>query len=461
MKRLVLALAAVLAVSGPALAETWQPEDFARVMPLTLSAQGGLYELPLPAEVYAGARRRDLGDLAVFNGKGEIVPFTLVVPAPPKAASVGKALPIFPMRRAAGKAPGGIALQVRTDEHGATVSLNAAPAQGGGAPESVSGYIVDAGNPELPVTGFDLTLGSGVREYLGSLRVETSDDLQHWREHATGALATLSAGEHWLNRDRIEFLPVKARYFRLSLSPETGAPRVDALSARFESPLAGEHREKASYLLAPVKGKTGEYLVRITGLMPVDRLRLVFPEDNSLAGAIFYSRPDPQSAWVLRGCGTFYRLSRAAKTFESPPLELAPVTDREWLILVRRSAGGFQGALPQLEMGWQAHRLVFLARGEPPFRLAYGSARVGEAALRDDGVAAELQSWERQQIRPQPAQAGPSREAGGAQALRPRVAAATWRNLLLWGALLLGVFLLARMACQLVREMGLGGTKKN
>lgn len=113
-----------------------------------------------------------------------------------------------------------------------------------------------------------------------------------------------------------------------------------------------------------------------------------------------------------------------------------------------------------LEVGWQPRELIFTARGEPPFRLAFGSTRSGENNLRDDTVAAGLAAWEKLQIRPLPAKAGASVESGGKKALRKSIPATTWRKLLLWGALLSGVLLLARMAWKLSREMGLDEAQK-
>jgi hypothetical protein len=297
--------------------------------------------------------------------------------------------------------------------------------------------------------------------YVGTLQVETSDDLRQWRQHASGALATLATGDRQLSRERVEFPPVKARYFRLTVCPVQGAPRLDAVAGRLESPATALGRQSRRFFITQVKGQNNEYLVRTDGYLPVDRLRLVFPDENSLAGASFLSRPDDRSPWVERGCGTFYCLRRDATVVESAALEIVPTTDRQWLIRVRHPSGAPGGSLPQLEVGWQPHRLVFAARGAAPFRLAYGSARIGPVVLRNDGIASGLATWEKQQITPLPARAGASVESGGRQALRPRIAAATWRSAILWGALLLGVSLLAGMAWRLVREMGLDEAQKN
>jgi uncharacterized protein DUF3999 len=145
---------------------------------------------------------------------------------------------------------------------------------------------------------------------------------------------------------------------------------------------------------------------------------------------------------------------------ESAPLEIAPTTDREWLLRVRQPGSGLGGKLPMLEIGWQPQLLTFAAQGEPPFRLAYGSARIGTDRLRDDSIAVSLAMLEKQQIKPLPATAGASVESGGRRALRQQISPTTWKKLLLWVALLLGVALLARMAWHLGWELGLDNTQK-
>jgi hypothetical protein len=455
-----IALLFALTATVTALAEdTPNINDFARMMPLTLSGTGALYELPLPTEVYKLSERRDLGDIALFNGAGEIVPFTLLQPSPLKASATGQQLPFFPLSAAPHIPSGTLSMQVRTDDSGAIVTLNTASGAAHGAP--VTSYIVDATALNRPISGFDIGLIPAVSGFIGTLQVESSDDLQQWRQHAVGAVATLSAGEQRLNRSRIKFSAIQARYYRLCISPEQGAPRIGSVTPRFENIQTMQRRETARYVITPVAGKSGEYLARTDGYMQVDRLRLLFTDENSLAGVTMLSRQDDKSPWVERGCGTFYRLRRDATVAESGALEIAPTSDRQWLIRVHPSGGGLGSRLPQLEVGWQPHRLIFAARGDAPFRLAYGSARTGQGNLRDASIASGLADWEKQQIKPLPAQAGASVESGGRQALKPRIPATTWRKVLLWGALLSGVMLLAGMAWRLVREMGVNDAKNN
>jgi hypothetical protein len=47
-------------------------EDFAYGMELTVSGKNAMYSLTLPADIYKGCTRPDLGDLRVFNAHGGV-----------------------------------------------------------------------------------------------------------------------------------------------------------------------------------------------------------------------------------------------------------------------------------------------------------------------------------------------------------------------------------------------------
>jgi len=64
-----------------------RPEDFAYGMAIRADAQDALYEIEIPAAVYRGVTRADLGDVRVFNGQGEVVPHSLR----PRAAASSEA----------------------------------------------------------------------------------------------------------------------------------------------------------------------------------------------------------------------------------------------------------------------------------------------------------------------------------------------------------------------------------
>ena len=89
---------------------------------------------------------------------------------------------------------------------------------------------------------------------------------------------------------------------------------------------------------------------------------------------------------MTRQSATFYRLASnppGSPDATSAPqrIGLAPISDRFWQVRFDRRAGDFGAQSPELELIWPAQRVVFAARGNPPFTLAIGRPRLTGAAL--------------------------------------------------------------------------------
>ena len=114
--------------------------------------------------------------------------------------------------------------------------------------------------------------------------------------------------------------------------------------------------------------------------------------------------------------------------------------------------GGFSSA-PQLQYALSGQRLVFLARGEGPYRLLLGNAKAASVEL---PLATLMPGYSSEQLRELPkatlllasAQAAPEQTQSGAVAGE---AQADWQRLALWAVLLAGVLLLGGMAYSLLR----------
>ena len=93
---------AILAVMcfGAASASAQNPNDYRYSIPLVTQNAEGLHRVEIPLAVYQGAARADLGDLRVFNGRGEKVPFAFAGEAKREIEKpVPLALPYFPLYR--------------------------------------------------------------------------------------------------------------------------------------------------------------------------------------------------------------------------------------------------------------------------------------------------------------------------------------------------------------------------
>ena len=103
-----------------------KPADFAFGVKLDASGSEALYEVTLPPSVYQGVTRRDLADVRVFNGRGEVVPHAWR-PRRTEKAQAGATLPLtlFPLKAAAGTHPDALSIRVNRSTGGAlSVDVN-------------------------------------------------------------------------------------------------------------------------------------------------------------------------------------------------------------------------------------------------------------------------------------------------------------------------------------------------
>ena len=405
-----------------------RPSDFAYGIPIQASGAGPLFEVALPRVVYETVTRADLGDLRVFNARGEVVPSALRRSEAAKASADWTRLALFPVH--GGKHnPDELALRIQKNKSGSIVSVQPGPGAGSGLPATF--YLVDASTDDRPIRALELNWKDpSSAGFNGDLRVEASDDLKRWRVLVNDApLARLHYQGRILERRHIEFGPVQARYLRLVwLAPERAvmlseirAERLaDALPPREWIPLAPTGRGD----------KPGEFLYALIGRMPADRVRIQLPQVNSVVGVELYSRAGRNDGWRLRASGPAYRLARNGVELSGDALSFSPDADgdREWQLRLAPSEAGSGNEAPAVELGWVPQQLLFAAYGEGPFLLAYGS----------DGMLPEGDSQEKllqeysARDAGEPASPGAPLALGGDERLRAPFTARPWRKWLLW-----------------------------
>ncbi len=149
-----------------------------------------------------------------------------------------------------------------------------------------------------------------------------------------------------------------------------------------------------------------------------------------------------------------YRLTHDGGEVVNSNLSFGAGSREQWLLRVDSRGGGMGSGLPQVEVGWVPQQIVFVARGEGPFVLAYGNARVKPADL---PIQTLVPGWRSDaELRAATATAGPQQTLAGPRALRSVPNYKTWA---LWASLAVGVLLLAWMAWALAREMKGHGPK--
>ena len=186
--------------------------------------------------------------------------------------------------------------------------------------------------------------------------------------------------------------------------------------------------------------------------LPVEALRIVPAEANSVIAAEVLARQESGSAWLPATQGAFSKLVRDGATFESPPVEVMNRSARSWMVRVKAGSGTVN-APPTLELHWRPAQVVFVARGEGPFTLAVGNLESKSAIL---SVSNVVPGYERgAELKLPEARVGEARvERREPSWWRRMGVEAGPRTLALWAVLVGGVLLLGVMAWRTNRAKG-------
>ena len=450
MKRLAAALfAATTAVASAA--ET--PNDFAYAMPIVAQAGEALYQVEVPSAVYRGVVRADLGDLRVFNAKGEVVPHAIRQRLPAdKATRNVTAFPIFPLRADRSGQLEDLQVRVQRRPDGTLVDIRSG--QKRATPVSTTlGYLLDASQTTQPIQALTFDWTTTREGFIGKLHIEGSDDLARWQTLVRDAtLLELEFGGHRLEQKRVELRPQRYRYLRLSWPSNQKA--LELIAVRGET-VADAREPQRTWLPLPAAtpGKNpGEYEYDIGGPIPFDRLRIELPQVNTLVQIHILARDKAADEWRMLGERLVYRLQRDGSEVTSPEIALAGRGERLLLLRVDQKGGGIGSGLPTVQLGYHPQQLVFAARGEGPFQLAYGSHAARAASF---SIASLIPGYGSEKEFPvKTATLGEPQKLAGEKRLRAPPAYRKWA---LWAALILGVAALGFMAYRLLRQMAAGG----
>jgi hypothetical protein len=443
------------------------PNDFAYGFTLgSAIPEAPAYRLALPFEVYRQRVRDDLGDLRIFNADGESVPHQLrrVTEFVADAAPF-QSLAVYPLRGDARRATEAMRLRIEAGTAGVelTTTLPTTVTSTAGTTADATpaaSYIVDARQVEGPIARLRLqwreapdAKQSGA--WSAGLALESSDDLNIWRAGGSGSVAHLIAGDTTLLANEIPLDNLRGRFYRVTWigTPPVIIERVDVQRSATRSSVPRQKRIVPGRAAADVPNA---WNYDLGASLPIDRLALKLPELNSVARLAVQWRATETGPWQDAPSFVAYRFAAPARgeagEFTSLPQPLG-LPDGTWVRTLRLTPQGGANAvgsrIPELEVGWVAHEVRFVGRGNAPFLLAYGSG----AAARDEAPLEQLVPGFGTTVPVATATIGEARTLGGVEKRAPPRFQIDWLTAALWAVLLAGVALLGSMALRLGREM--------
>lgn len=472
MRSLLLALLLpVLATAAPGQRHAPTADEFALRLPLEVSGDNGVVQLQLPLAVYQASRSPELADLRVYNGAGQLLPYSLHRPSYRTHIELRETdTRLFPIHRnaQAERGSGDLQLELRTGPDGAVVSVETRGAtQAADRGETLAALILDLGasaqGEVLESLRFELPASAA--NYQARLAVERSQDLKRWDGIANGSLDWIRSADdsQRLINDGIEVPAGEGRYLRLRWIE--GEPlQFSAVHARWRSATISPDPTLEVQLEGRPGRIEGDYAYSASPAMVATALGLDLPEPNTvLPVSIGFYRDQGQRSprWQLqpRVQSTFYRLKQNGSERRSGRIRIAPMSGEEWILRPRNPGH----AAPTLVLEWQPQTLVFNAQGQD-FVLAVGAAPEvhrrwtgGPAPMSQvapDFSAREIEQLERAKV------GAPISAAAGEQApsVEPTEDAdpARLRRFILWSVLGFGVLLLGFMSWRLYGQLNAG-----
>lgn len=447
VRRLVLSLGCLFVGSVAAAAPG--KNDYASGMTVQAPGVQPMIETDLPDIVYRTVTRADLGDLRVFNADGVPVPHAIC--SSPQSADpevTEQTLSVFVLRGRDQIYTESSRLNVETSS-GTRVELQES---GPPAPEVVSGliHIIDARDTRpLRSIRFDWSSPDGVSAV--KVRIEASNDLDRWRTVVSESTLLLAQQEgKELRRERIQLPLREYQYLRLQ-RVDNGPPLiVNAVTAEEVS----ESRELEPMWFTATRLPTkdsDEMMFDAEHVAPVTFARVRLKQQNSRASAVLQSRPDETSPWRTRWTGESYVIVSDTVRRESPPARIEPVHDRYWRVQILKDSQVYADSM--LELGYRPARVRFLAQGDGPFTLAYGSRRAEVAnPAACDQLLADVSAADRERMI-ELGYTGSVMSLGGPTALKPLPKQTPLKVVILWAVLVLGVALLVGMALSLLKRL--------
>ena len=445
--------AAALAALTASAASADQLQEFKIRTPITLQGDGPYYQLTLPLEAQFASHFLDMSDLRVFNGQGEMVPFSLI-----KGRSRGDEtvlrtpLTWFPLYATDPDLVPEIRVERRAD--GTLISVKGGEAKDPGR-QKLRGYLLDISHNKDAARKLELDWDSAVTGFQ-QLSVEASDDLQTWRAWQRSAqLARLEFGGQHLERKQIELPGDHADYIRLTWSMPQEAPQLTSVILTSSTSTYRPAPFLWSGEIQPTRTSAGEYEWEFPQRLAIEQIKIGVPQVNVLTPAEIWGKTGTEvnAPWQLLTTTVLYRLQIDGKELQQLEVALAGLPVKMIKLKSDPRTGGLGAGMPTLTYGMASHQVLFLARGSAPFVLAEGN---GQARAADLSPATLMPGYGTSAAPPisTATLASIASDQAVQQGLAPEAKSgfANWKAMILWAVLLTGIAAIAAMALHLLRQ---------
>ncbi|MBF0118330.1 MAG: DUF2339 domain-containing protein [Desulfobacterales bacterium] len=433
--------------AGPA------PSDFAYGLILkTDDTSSPFYEFTLPKEVYEKITRKDLRDLMVFNKEGQQLPYSIQpLKIAQKIEKKTVELPFFPLTME--KEESNLSVQVKTDLNGAIVNINQTNKDNISS-NKISAYLIDLSSLKDKPSALEFDWLKENTGFITYVNIKGSNNLNNWHYLVNGAcIADLYYGNNRLIRKEINLGVQFFKYLHLSSIEEKELNNLTAIRGSWLDKTSEQDYRWQSINAIEALSKSSDYFFELSGFFPINSVKIKLPEQNTVVNAELSSRFKETDNWTFQFRGVIYSLKMKNEILTNEPITIPfNTTDRYWRLSIDKNSSGIGPGIPALEFGWIAHKLTFVARGDPPFIIAFGSAKIESHIQQIDDLLQKMGNIKK-------INSYDLIELSGNKALKALPKPIEWRKFSLWFILISSVIGMGWMSWRLYKQMNIKGEK--
>ena len=342
-----------------------RPDDFAGQMSIS-GSEGDVMFLELPVNVYKHVERTDLGDIRVFDASGLPVPFELRKPERVSITPDPVPVAFFPWQAEEENLPGRTDIQI--DATGAVIKVNS-PVEDGA---KSSTYLLDLGGMQYSPSTLTFDFGNNQEDFNSNVEIRYSNDLASWQPYEKRQTVARFGSEQKTEHFTVQIPKNGPRYLLLILGKNT--PQLAGVEASFDpQSRPGELRTTS---IQGVKSENGmDVSYNTEGYFPIVAIDFILPKPDSISVDL-QNRMTEKAPWAFKAEGDIYRFKpdRSGNERSNKPFEISSRAPY-WQL---HAAGNVPFVnVPEMAIHWEPYKLVWMARGEGPWILAYGNRDFG------------------------------------------------------------------------------------
>lgn len=392
----------ILTLACLALNDTWaqpasSPSRHLQSAVVAIKGSGPYFQLDIPTNIYPGSLGPDLQDVRVRNADGDLLPFSWVDIETESSQLESHSVSLFPLKNNQSETISGF----RQNADGSLTPLLSLQIN---KQNPISAWIADLSQIKGRLLQAKFSIDEQAEGMFG-FSLEMSDDLKNWQPLGNdGQLVQLRHNGALVENLDVGLHHVIARYLRLRWNNPGYAPWIKSMSVDSLQEIYTPPALEWSKSIAAKTCSTNFCDYSLPENTPVNSLRISVNEPNTLAtvsvfgqlpaanpGQSYHHRYSPlyplhvlrhqkraaeaqsdREVWLNESL--VYRISQPNGEAKSPDLLMDGASYKGLRLQTNGAMTTLGKVPPTIQIASLPRRLVFLARGNPPYRLEWGVA---------------------------------------------------------------------------------------